>query len=805
MSKNFIPSRRDLLKSGGALVVSFSFFGRPAETLAQAAAAAKPVALTAVDTFLAIDAAGMVTVYSGKVDLGTGVRTALAQIVADELDVPFNRVEIVQGDTALTPDQGPTFGSLSIQVGGVQIRNAAAMARSALLDLAATQLGVKPEELTVSAGTISGGGKTVSYGDLIGGKAFSLAVDHTKPPKTKDAKDFKIVGTSVPRVDIPDKVTGKFTYMHDFRVPGMLHGRVIRPPAIGATLQSVDESSISGIAGVVKLVREGNFLGVVAENEWAAIKAAQQLKATWSSWEGLPEQDKLMEHVRATKVAKDDVTGNVGNAKEAMSKDGVKKITATYDFAIHTHGSIGPSCAIAEFKDGKLTSWSASQATHNLRKQLAKMLASAAGERALHLRRGLRLLRPQRPRGCGRRRGSAGEGGRPAGPRAMVARRRTRLGSERAADADRPARRARRSGTVTAWDSEFFMPQQTPKMFMVPLVAATLSGLPADETVAPGNVHQNSNIPYKFANINIVCHRLETTPFRPSWIRTPGRMQNTYANECFIDELAAAAGADPIDFRLKYLDPNDKRGIEVLNRVAALAKWDKRPSPKKRPKRRRGDRPWRVLLQVRAGPHLYRRRRRGRGQALDRRHPRHPLLRRSRLRPDHQSRRDQEPDRRQRDPDREPHAQGGAEIQPLDGDEPRLGELSDSDLPGSAGDRHGSDRSAGGKALGRRRAVGGRGAVGDLERGVRCDRRAAALGAVHARQGQKGAARRRLSSARWSAAAAAACSRGRDCASLRRREAFIRGTEIPLQATADNGSIRFAYGRPRNVDRACER
>ena len=166
MSKNFIASRRDLLKSGGALVVSFSFFGRPGETLAQAAAAAKPVALTAVDTFLAIDATGMVTVYSGKVDLGTGVRTALAQIVADELDVPFNRVEIVQGDTALTPDQGPTFGSLSIQVGGVQIRNAAAMARSALLDLAATQLGVKPDELTVSAGTISGGGKTVSYGEL---------------------------------------------------------------------------------------------------------------------------------------------------------------------------------------------------------------------------------------------------------------------------------------------------------------------------------------------------------------------------------------------------------------------------------------------------------------------------------------------------------------------------------------------------------------------------------------------------------------------------------------------------------------
>jgi nicotinate dehydrogenase subunit B len=579
MSKNFIPSRRELLKSGGALIVSFSCAARPGESLAQQAAA-KPLALTAVDTFLAIDATGVVTVYSGKVDLGTGVRTALAQIVSDELDVPFNRVEIVQGDTALTPDQGPTFGSLSIQVGGVQIRNAAAMARSTLLDLAATQLAVKPDDLTVAAGTISSGGKSVSYGELVGGKAFSLTLDHTKPPRTKNPKDFKIVGTSTPRVDIPDKVTGKFTYMHDFRVPGMLHARVVRPTAIGAKLESVDESSINDIAGIVKIVREGNFLGVVAENEWAAVKAANQLKTTWSSWEGLPEQAKLMEHVRASKVAKDDVTGNVGDATAAISKEGVRKLAATYDFAIHTHGSIGPSCAVAEFKDGKLTSWSASQATHNLRKQLAKMFAlpldsvrciyvegsgcygrngheDAAADAALLAKAVDRPVRVQWSR-------ADEHGWDPKGPPTLID---LRAGLDS-------------SGTVTAWDSEFFMPQQTPNMFVVPLVAATLSGMPADDTVAPGNVFQNSNIPYKFANIKIVCHRLEATPFRPSWIRTPGRMQNTYANECFIDELAAAAGADPIDFRLQYLDPNDKRGIEVLNRVAILAKWDKRPSPK---------------------------------------------------------------------------------------------------------------------------------------------------------------------------------------------------------------------------------
>ncbi len=373
MSTAFLASRREALK-GGVLVVSFSLLGLPAPSIAQTApAVGKPLALNEVDTFLAINAKGMVTVYSGKVDLGTGVQTALTQIVADELDAPLASVTVIQGDTALTPDQGPTWGSLSIQVGGTQIRNAAAAARHALLELAHAKLGVTPDDMTISDGVISGGGKSVSFGDLIGGKSFSLAVDHKAPPKTKDAKDFKLVGSPIPRLDIPAKVTGAFTYMQDFSVPGMLHGRVVRPPAIGAHLESVDEQSVSGIPGGVKVVREGNFLAIVAENEWAAIKGAKKLMATWSQWEGLPEKEKLFDHVRATKVVKDEVTGSAGDFAAAMSKDGLKHISATYDFAIHTHGSIGPSCAIAEFKDGKLTSWSASQATHTLQKQLATM------------------------------------------------------------------------------------------------------------------------------------------------------------------------------------------------------------------------------------------------------------------------------------------------------------------------------------------------------------------------------------------------------------------------------------------------
>src|SRR5262249_39851683 len=246
------------------------------EALAEVPAPAKPLAVTEVDSFLLIDAKGTVTLYSGKVDLGTGVKTALAQIAAEELDLPLARVYVIEGDTALTPEQGTTWGSLSIQIGGMQIRQAAAAAKRALLDEAAKRLKVDARELKVVDGVISGGGKRMGYGELIGGKSFSITLDPKSPLPTKDPKEFKLVGTSVPRVDIPAKVTGTFVYMQDVRMPGMLHGRVVRPPAVGAVLGDVDEGSIGDIA-TARVVRQGNFLAVVARNEWAAIKAARQL------------------------------------------------------------------------------------------------------------------------------------------------------------------------------------------------------------------------------------------------------------------------------------------------------------------------------------------------------------------------------------------------------------------------------------------------------------------------------------------------------------------------------------------------
>ncbi|GIL38548.1 xanthine dehydrogenase family protein molybdopterin-binding subunit [Roseiterribacter gracilis] len=567
--------RRALLQAGGALVVSFSL--RPAAAFAAEKPSTlppKPVTLDEVDSFLSIARDGRVTVYSGKVELGTGVETALTQIAAEELDVPLARVQIVQGDTALTPDQGPTYGSLSIQVGGVQLRQAAATARKALLTMASQKLGAPAEGLTISDGVIAApGGKRVTFGELIGDKRFTAKLDKDAAPK--DPKSYKFVGQSVRRLDIPDKITARFTYMQDMRMPGMLHGRVVRPTAIGASLQSVDETSVKDIPDLVKIVREGNFLGVVCRSEWGAVRAVQALKATWSGGGGLPDRAKLWEHVRGTKIVKEEVTSTVGDA-DAVLASAAKKLSATYDFAIHTHGSIGPSCAIANFADGQLTVWTASQMTHTLWQQLAKMFSlpadkvraiyvegagcygrngheDAAADAALMSRAVGKPVRVQWMR-------ADEHGWDPKGPPTLI-------DCKGAIGTD---------GSVAAWRTDFYIPQGGAGP--VPLVAADLAKLPNDVGLFPGGIQQNSAIPYKFATIATRIHRLETTPFRPSWIRAPGRMQNTFANEAFVDELAAAANVDPLEFRMRYLD--DARGKELLQRLGTFAKWQKRTGPR---------------------------------------------------------------------------------------------------------------------------------------------------------------------------------------------------------------------------------
>lgn len=568
---NVILDRRAILKGSGALTVAFAVGLRPRDA---AAWTEKPVATDEVAAFLAIDAQGGVTVYVGKVDLGTGVRTGMMQIAAEELDVPMARITVVQGDTALTPDQGVTYGSLSIQNGGVQLRAAAATARRELVRLAAARLGAEPSSLRVEDGVVIGAAGRASYAELVGGRALALKVDANAPIKPPEAR--RIVGRALPRVDIPDKVFGRFHYVHDVRREGMLHGRTVFPPALGATVEAVDEASVRDLPGEVRVVREGNYLGVVAATEWAAIRAARALKVRWSSWEGLPDQARIFEHVRASPVAQVQVTSDRGNPGAAI-QGAAKRLSATYDFPIQSHASMGPSCAVAEFTGERLTVWTASQGTHTLRKQLALMLGmpvervrciyvegsgcygrngheDAAADAALLARAVGRPVRVQWMR-------EDEHGWDPKGPPHLVD---LRAGLDA-------------QGGIVGWESEAFIPKGAGGP--VDLTTATLSGLPRDGQLNPGNIVHNLAVPYAFPAAKTTCHRLDATPFRPSWIRTPGRMQNTYANEAFIDECAAQAGADPIAYRLRYMPADDPRGREVLERVARLAHWQARPSP----------------------------------------------------------------------------------------------------------------------------------------------------------------------------------------------------------------------------------
>ncbi len=577
MSMTFKPSRRSLLKGGGAMIVAFALSPTTkGDALAQPVSG-KPVDPEMVDTFLQIDEKGMVTLFTGKVDLGTGVRMALQQIVAEELDVPMSSMAIVEGDTDLTPDQGPTYSSQTIQTAGMNIRQAAATARSALLDLAAARLAVEKAALSVTDGVVSTtGGASASYAALIGGKSFSLPLDKAATPK--DPATYKLVGKSIPRRDIPEKLTGRFTYMQDFRLEGMLHGSVIRPPALGAVLEDVDEASVKDIPGLVRVVHEGNFLAVVAETEWAAVRAARELRAKWSETETLPEQDRLWEHIRATKVVEEEITSDIGDAAAAMAGEG-RKLAATYDFAIQTHGSIGPSCAVSEFRDGRLTCWTASQATHNLCSQLALMLSlPVEAVRCIYVDGA----------GCYGRNGHEDA----AADSALLAKimdKPVRVQWSRADEHGWDPKgapilidiRAKldAGGAVKAWEGEFFLPQKTGPT--VDLVAATLSGRPVESFMSPGGISGGSAIPYQFPNVRTVCHRLETTPLRSSWIRTPGRMQNTFANESFLDEIAFTLKQDPIEFRMAHLDPADIRARELLERLKEISGWEPQTEPRK--------------------------------------------------------------------------------------------------------------------------------------------------------------------------------------------------------------------------------
>lgn len=578
--------RRQFLKTGSGLLVSFSLLGTSPLVGAQVTPAiGKSMARDQLDAWLAIGRDGRVTVYSGKVDLGTGVRTALTQLVAEELDVAFDQIDMIMGDTLLTLDQGQTAGSLSISNGGATLRQAAASARQALLSAAAQKLAVDASELTVTNGVVSTrqGARKISYAALLDGQPLNVKLD-TKVA-LKSPATHTVVGKSIARVDIPAKVTGRFTYVHDFKLPGMLHARVIRPPGLGATLVSVDEASLSKISGFVKLVRKQNFVAVVCKSEWAAVKAAREIQVSWTTVNTMPEQSKLYDYWRALPVAKDEPVIKTGDAMAALNT-AATRLKATYDFAPHTHGSIGPSCSVADYKDGKCTVWSASQSTHSLQSELASVLGIPKD--------GIRLIYLDGA-GCYGRNGHEDCAGDAALVSQLVGapvRLQWMRADEHGWDPKSPPTLVDMEGGLdaqgrpVAWRSEFFIASANGTLEDFPMLAAVLSGVKRTGHYT-GNLQKNADVQYQFPNIKTDVHRLADTAFRTSHLRTPGRMQNNFANEAFFDEMAAAAGADPLQWRLAYL--SDPRALAVLEDVARLAKWQTRPSPLPAASRPTGD------------------------------------------------------------------------------------------------------------------------------------------------------------------------------------------------------------------------
>jgi len=564
-------SRRDVLKLGGAVIVSLAVdVALPRGARAQMPAGGKPLDPSEVDSFLAFHADGTVTIYTGKVDIGTGLRIAVAQMAAEELGVPAERITVIDGDTGVCPDQGNTGGSTGLTRGGADLRQAAATARHALLALGATRLGRPAAELTIADGLVRplSGGAGIAVATLIGDRRLSLKVDPKAP--LRDPLHYTVIGKGLARPDVPAKSTGRYVYVHDFTLPGMLHARVIRPAAIGATLGAVDESGLRGIPDV-RVVRIESFLAVVAKDEWAAVRAASALKATWSDSQTLPGSDGLEGWTRAAALDRDQAIVSRGDVAAAGA---VKKLSATYFWPFQSHASLGPSCAVADVRGDGATIWSSSQGTHALRANLSKVFGlspakvrvvfldgagsygtnggdHAAADAVLLSKTVGQPVRVQWTR-------QDETGWDPKGPQQLL---------ELAAGVDA-------SGRIVSWDTEMWLPAQSPGARA--LLAADAAGLPQEHGRGAGAITQNGDPPYEADNVRVLVHWVKDAPLQLSNLRAPGKIANVFAVESFTDELAAAAGADPVAFRLARL--TDPRAMAAITRAAQAFGWQARPS-----------------------------------------------------------------------------------------------------------------------------------------------------------------------------------------------------------------------------------
>ncbi|MGI4829489.1 MAG: molybdopterin cofactor-binding domain-containing protein [Janthinobacterium lividum] len=609
-----IASRRDFLKGMGALVVSFSSvplcgplggeliagelaFGQ--DSMGTRPSHIDPAKL---DSWLAVAADGKVTAFTGKCDFGQGMYTAQTQLVAEELCVALSQVTLVQCDTDHTPDQGHTSGSQSTPTNfnTENLALAAATAREALLQMAADHFGKSVSELTIRDGVVTDGtGRRVRYEALLGNRHFNLQLSRTA--KRKPQTQWTVLGKSIPSLDRPALMTGEFAYVHSLRLPGMAHGRVVRPPSMGATLAHVDERSVDGIPGLVKVVVRENFVGVVAETQWAAIRAARALKVQWNPGPKLPEQQTFYEQM-TREPAKDDLAVNSGDV-DAQLTAAVHKIRARYTFPFQMHGSVGSSCAVAEVKPGHATVWSSTQSAYPTRSIVARLLDLPPDSVRVIYTRGS---------GCYGLNGadavsfdaaflSQAAVGRPV--RVQFSRwdemAWENFGSACVTDHHAGINAA---GSIVAWDRENWVAETGGRPgYDHPgnVVTGMLVGFepeiaqPGPAKPPQGKFRNNSNtVPAYLAgcvdgecggNGNIRSERVLThtvrSPHFTGSLRSPLRFQNTFANECFMDELAAHASADPMAFRLQHL--RDPRLIGVLRAATEAAKWEPRMPPRR--------------------------------------------------------------------------------------------------------------------------------------------------------------------------------------------------------------------------------
>lgn len=512
---------------------------------------------TPIDDWIEIHANGRVTVKTGKVELGTGLMTALAQIAADELDVAVDDIDVVGPWTGRSPDEGYTAGSRSISQGGAAIRRAAAEARQALLELASADLG---GPLTVTGGVISGPGGSRTYAELLGGKSFSGTVTGRAPLKRPESYD--VVGTSVRRNDIARKAQGRGGFVTDVRVDGMVHARVVRPRTFGAHLVEVD---VSALPEGVTLVRRNDFLAVVGDREEVALAARDAIRPLWTDGDPVPAMDELFDWMRRQVTLDEDLVGGAPPGEGAIVRD--------YHWPFQAHASLAPSCAVADVRPDGATVYTAAQGVYPLRRALAPLLGLPAAAIEVIHREGS---------GCYGHNGAddaaadaaviSQELGRPVrvqwtrfdelvwarkGP-AMTTRMSADLGPD---------------GRIARWSADIWTPTHGNRPTRPEqLIACRLRDrIPEPESTTFIGGGRNALVDYDIAAQRVTMRWLRRPALPGSALRGLGATANTFANECFMDELAGLAGADPVEFRRRHL--SDPRALAVIDAVAGASGW----------------------------------------------------------------------------------------------------------------------------------------------------------------------------------------------------------------------------------------